>query len=145
MFPWSFQLAQVNVHNGYWKILGSEMGRRRYLLGYILPEMYTTGGGGARGVTGGRGSGELVTGVTLIFEYSTHSSSPEPHTPQCLYTNCMYKLFISDSCSLQLIKQYNTLKVHNVFLKVTFPPWLHPVKIWLHTVSGSWRKHETFK
>ena len=28
------------------------------------------------------------------------------------------------------------LKVHNVFLKVTFNPWLRPVKIWLHTVSG---------
>ena len=28
------------------------------------------------------------------------------------------------------------LKVHNVFPKVTFPPWLHPVKIWLQTVSG---------
>ena len=28
------------------------------------------------------------------------------------------------------------LKVHNVFPQVTFPPWLHPVKIWLHTVSG---------
>ena len=28
------------------------------------------------------------------------------------------------------------LKVHNVFPKVTFPPWLHPVKIWLHTLSG---------
>ena len=29
-----------------------------------------------------------------------------------------------------------TFKVHKVFPKVTFPPWLHPVKIWLHTVSG---------
>ena len=28
------------------------------------------------------------------------------------------------------------LKVHNVFPKVTFAPWLHPVKIWLHIVSG---------
>ena len=28
------------------------------------------------------------------------------------------------------------LKVHNIFPKVTFPPWLHPVKIRLHTVSG---------
>ena len=28
-----------------------------------------------------------------------------------------------------------TLKVHNVFPKVTFPPWLHPMKILLHTVS----------
>ena len=27
-----------------------------------------------------------------------------------------------------------SLKVHNVFPKVTFPLWLHPVKIWLHTV-----------
>ena len=26
--------------------------------------------------------------------------------------------------------------IHNVFTKVTFPPWLPPVKIWLHTVSG---------
>ena len=29
-----------------------------------------------------------------------------------------------------------SLKVHNVFPKVTFPPWLHPVKIWLQSVSG---------
>ena len=29
-----------------------------------------------------------------------------------------------------------TFKVHKVFPKVTFPPWLHPVKIWVHTVSG---------
>ena len=27
------------------------------------------------------------------------------------------------------------LKVHNVFPKITLPPWLHPVKIWFHTVS----------
>ena len=26
--------------------------------------------------------------------------------------------------------------LHNVFPKVTFPPWRHPVKIWRHTVSG---------
>ena len=32
------------------------------------------------------------------------------------------------------------LKIHNLFPKVTFPPWLHPVKIWLHTV----RKHKSF-
>ena len=38
----------------------------------------------------------------------------------------------------------HTLKVglHSIFQKVTFPPRLHPVKIWLHTVSGYWRKHE---
>ena len=29
------------------------------------------------------------------------------------------------------------LKVHNIFPKVTFPRWLHPLKIWLHTVGGS--------
>ena len=28
------------------------------------------------------------------------------------------------------------LKVHNVFPKVTFPPWLHPLRIWCQTVSG---------
>ena len=28
------------------------------------------------------------------------------------------------------------LKVQNAFPKVTFPPWLHPVKIWLHTMTG---------
>ena len=37
--------------------------------------------------------------------------------------------------ALSLIVPNNGLKVHNVFLKVTFPPWLHPVKIGLHTVS----------
>ena len=31
---------------------------------------------------------------------------------------------------------YSYLKVHNVFPKVTCPPWLRPVKIWLQTVSG---------
>ena len=29
-----------------------------------------------------------------------------------------------------------TVGLHNVFSKVTFPPWLHPVKIWRRTVSG---------
>ena len=27
-------------------------------------------------------------------------------------------------------------KVNKVFPKVTFPPWLHPVKMWYQTVSG---------
>ena len=31
---------------------------------------------------------------------------------------------------------------HNVFWKVTFPPWLHPVKICLHTVIGCQHLHE---
>ena len=26
--------------------------------------------------------------------------------------------------------------IYYVFPKFTFPPWLHPVKIWLHAVSG---------
>ena len=29
-----------------------------------------------------------------------------------------------------------SLKVHKIFPKVSFPPWLHPVKIWRQTVSG---------
>ena len=28
------------------------------------------------------------------------------------------------------------LTVHNVFPKTTVPLWLHPVTIWLYTVSG---------
>ena len=27
------------------------------------------------------------------------------------------------------------LKVHKIFPKVSFPPWLHPVKIWHHIAS----------
>ena len=37
------------------------------------------------------------------------------------------------------------LKVHNVFLKVALPPWLHPVKIWLHTVSADNGEHRKFQ
>ena len=29
--------------------------------------------------------------------------------------------------------------------KVTLPPSLQPMKIWLHTGSGYWRKHKSFK
>ena len=36
-------------------------------------------------------------------------------------------------------------KVHKIFPKISFPPWLHPVKIWRQTVNGQWRKHESFK
>ena len=36
---------------------------------------------------------------------------------------------------VHLESQVSLLKVHNVFPKITFPPWLHPVKIWLHTLS----------
>ena len=36
---------------------------------------------------------------------------------------------------VKLNKMNFNLKVHNMFPKVTFAPWLHPVKIWLHTVS----------
>ena len=36
---------------------------------------------------------------------------------------------------VHLESQVSLLKVHNVLPKITFPPWLHPVKIWLHTMS----------
>ena len=35
----------------------------------------------------------------------------------------------------QLLYEVTELKVHNVFPNVIFPPWLHPVKIWLHIVE----------
>ena len=46
--------------------------------------------------------------------------------------------FVSLSC-VELVNKTvepdTDLKVHNVFPKVTFPAWLHPVKIWYQTVS----------
>ena len=44
-----------------------------------------------------------------------------------------------------VLEVVSSLKVHNVFPKVTFPPWIHPVKIWLHTVSGLCGPHKPFK
>ena len=46
--------------------------------------------------------------------------------------------------------QITSLKVglHEIFPKiekVTCPPWLHPVKIWLQTVSRKWRNQEILK
>ena len=39
----------------------------------------------------------------------------------------------------------NYFTLHYVFPKVTFPLCLHPVKIWLQTVSGYWRNQEISK
>ena len=74
------------------------------------------GGGGARGL------GVVSMGGIL---------------PSCMYTTvligCMEEIqgFWYD----RVKNRITFLKVRNVFLKVTFSPWVHPVKIWLHTVS----------
>ena len=44
-----------------------------------------------------------------------------------------------------VLEVVSSLKVHNVFPKVTFPPWIHPVKIWLHTGSGLCGRDKPFK
>ena len=72
--------------------------------------------------------------ITKYIHYSVYINYPHIQYEQKPYNHYTHT-HGSDSCETNQVRQYHMLKVHNVFPKVTFPPWLHPVKIWLQTVS----------
>ena len=73
-----------------------------------------------------------------LFEYTVTNTGKLSAHQRCFMPSAsvvMLPTYWSERAS-GLNRRCAGLKVHNVFPKVTFPPWLHPVKIWLHTVSG---------
>ena len=86
------------------------------------------------------------------YEFLKHSQSCYTHTvfewdtSLCCFHGCYHGRYTKHwprlgSATTAAVNNYTenkhpALKVHKIFKKVSFPPWLHPVKIWRQTVSG---------
>ena len=75
-----------------------------------------------------------VCSLARVLELTTitwDDGTTTAHQPlQSLMLNCK-----DINTKINTSTNRRNIKVHNVFPKVTFPPWLHPVRIWLRTVS----------
>ena len=82
---------------------------------------------------------ELIKNVLLNFCTKLHRLIKPKH-PICKYLIYFIGIIGKNSCFKNSKhftgKEQLLLKVRKIFPKVSFPSWLHPVKIWRQTVSG---------